>query len=117
MFSFWMLLKRDWVTYWRDRMKFGAMLLNTVMRFILIGLLYLNFIPSRDVIGSDPISYFRNIQSLAFNCVASTIMTSINTVALTRIYFIIKSLDNDNCSINKSTLKSMPIFHIYSQKY
>jgi hypothetical protein len=117
MFSFWMLLKRDWTTYWRDRMKFGAMVFNTLIRTIFIGLLYLNFIPSRDVIASDPISFFRNVQSLVFLEVASTIMQSLYTVALNRIYFIIKFLDSDNFSINKLILKNIPIFHIYSPKY
>ena len=64
-------------------MKFGSIVLNTIMRFILIGILYMNFIPPREEIALDPITSFRVIQSLAFNCVASTIFPALYTVALT----------------------------------
>ncbi len=50
-FSLLMLMKRDWITFWRDMMKFGAITLNTIMRFILIGILYLDFIPPREDIA------------------------------------------------------------------
>jgi len=82
-FSLLMLMKRDWITFWRDMMKFGAITMNTVMRFVLIGILYLDFIPPREEIAQDPITSFIVIQSLAFNCIASTVFPALYSVALT----------------------------------
>lgn len=67
-------------------MKFGAMILNTIMRFLLIGILFMDSVPSREEINSNlsPVTDFITIQSVAFNVVASTVMTALNTVALTR---------------------------------
>jgi hypothetical protein len=81
-----MLLKRDWTIFWRDKMKFGAMILNTIMRFLLIGILFRDSVPPKDEINSNPypVRDFIAIQSVAFNVVASTVMTALNTVALNR---------------------------------
>lgn len=86
MFSFYMLLHRDWTIFWRDKMKFGSMILNTVMRFLLIGVMFRNTVPSKTAIDNNPtpVTDFIAIQSVAFNVVASTVMTALNTVALTR---------------------------------
>lgn len=116
LFSLWMLIKRDWTTYWRDIMKFGSMLLNTIMRFILIGVLYLNFIPERNIINIDPIKAFRAIQSLAFNCVASTIFISLYTVALSRKSSLTQYQPNANYFTNKLTLKNIQRYLIFFQK-
>ena len=53
------------------------------MRFILIGFLYMDFIKPREVVALDPITSFRVIQGIAFNCTASTVFTSLFAVALT----------------------------------
>jgi hypothetical protein len=81
-FSFYMLMKRDWTIFWRDRMKFGVCLLNTIMRFLLVAIIFMDAIPSREEILFAPSFAFIDIQSIAFNVVASTIMPSINIVAL-----------------------------------
>jgi hypothetical protein len=53
-FSFSMLIKRDWTIYWRDRMKFGVCLLNTIMRFLLVAIIFMNTIPKREEIAIAP---------------------------------------------------------------
>lgn len=66
-------------------MKFGAMILNTVMKFLLVGLLFMDTVPSKEVVNVDPVNMFRAIQYVAFLYVPATVMTALNTVALTSI--------------------------------
>ena len=47
LFSFKLLLIRDWTIFWRNPMKFGSVVLNTIMRFLLVGFLFMHMIPSR----------------------------------------------------------------------
>ena len=86
LFSFIMLFGRDWTDFWRNKMRFGATLLNTLTRFILIGFLFQDQVPTRESIALLPEILFLKSQSMGFLCITSTIMTSIYTVALSRIF-------------------------------
>lgn len=87
-FSFLLLLKRDWRLFWRDRMKFGSTIINSITRFLLIAILFMNTIPERIYFVFDPVKIFIGVQGLAFLCVASTVMPAIFAVALVSISFI-----------------------------
>ena len=116
-FSFLMLFKRDWTIFWRDRMKFGVCLMNTVMRFLLVGILFMDVIPDRSIISLFPVEAFIGIQGLAFNCVASTVMPSINVVVLARILCVIKFPTKDSCSISKMTQENIELYHTSYQRF
>ena len=60
--------------------------MSVIVRFLLIGVLFLDQIPSREEIAKDPINIFRSIQSCAFTYVAANVMTALNAVALTSTF-------------------------------
>jgi hypothetical protein len=105
-FSMSMLLKREWTTFKRDRMKFGAMILNTVMKFLLVGILFMDVVPSREAINADPVNMFRGIQSIAFLYVPATVMPSLNTVALTSIFLFMQFHWKENSFTSKPIPKN-----------
>jgi len=46
-FTFKMLFIRDWMNFWRNKMRFGASILNTITRILLIGYLFSDEVPTR----------------------------------------------------------------------
>lgn len=90
--AFWLLLKREWWTYWRDKSKAGILVINILAIFCFVGLLFKDAIPSRSTINSDPIGIFFTIQSVAFICTAAVAVTALNSISLTSIDDLIKFL-------------------------
>ena len=97
-------------------MKFGTCLLNSLMRFLLAGLLFINAIPPREEINLYPQGSFIGIQGYAFNVTASTVMPAINVVALASNSFLTKYHLKENFTLNKLTPKSTVRFLIFCPK-
>lgn len=89
MFSLTMILKREWKTYLRDKMKFGIMIMSTILRFFFVGILFKDVVPSRELTNLNPIRALAEAQSVAFICIASTVNIAINTVALSSRHLFI----------------------------
>ena len=116
-YSFCMLLKRDWTIFWRDKMKFGTNLLNSLMKFLLAGLLFINAIPPREEIALNPLASFIGIQGFAFNCTTATVMPSINVVALASNWWVIKFRSRDSFTIRRQILRSTIPFLIFYRSW
>lgn len=81
-------MKRDWTNILRGGWKLKIAFLQMVMKFLLLGVFFLNEIPHLEDMY-NPMGYllFINSQSCSFNNVAGNIIPSLLFVALSRKFY------------------------------
>jgi hypothetical protein len=83
-------MKRDWMNILRGGWKLKIGLLQMFMKFLLLGVFFLNEIPPiEDMYSPTAFLLFINVQSCAFNNVAGNIIPSLLFVALSRKFYCI----------------------------
>ncbi len=98
-----MIFQRDWRNIIRDGWKLGVILLQVVMKILLLGVFFLNEMPSVGDVSTSPLPNltFFPAQSACFNNIAGNIIPAIISVALTSTPPLSQYLPNENSTIRK----------------
>jgi hypothetical protein len=107
-FSFKLIFKRDCVNIVRGSWKLGVLLLQVVMKILLLGVFFLNEMPSVEQVAT---SYFPNLeffraQSACFNTIGGSIIPAIISVALTSTSPLTQSRQNESSTTSRQTRRS-----------
>jgi hypothetical protein len=113
-FSFKLILKRDYTNVFRGGWKVRVVALQTLMKFLLLAVLYLNAVLSAEELMQqpDPIQAFILVQTPTFSNVAGNLMPALLSVALSSTHFPNQCLPNDSYITKKQTPESTLLFHI-----
>jgi hypothetical protein len=105
-----LILRRDYLNMMRGGWKIKVIALQTIMKMLLLGLLYMNSIPSADKLNSAtyPIKEFIFAQTTSFSNIAGNLMPALLSVALSCILYIIQCLHRGSFIIRKLIRRSIP---------
>lgn len=86
-FSFSLIIRRDYLNIFRGGWKVKVIALQTIMKMLLLGMLYLHSVPSAQDLSTSavPAQSFIFAQTASFSNVAGNLMPALLSVALSSI--------------------------------
>lgn len=107
-FSFQMVFRRDCMNIFRGSWKLGVLSLQVVMKILLLGVFFLNEMPTVEEVSNSPLPQmvFFRAQSACFNTVGGNIIPAIISVALTSTSLLMQYQPSESSTSRRRTRRN-----------